>query len=307
MTQTSSHNEATDIDPGRWVTRATPQSLRPYITLMRLDRPNGAWLVMSPCLWSIAMASTTGWPDVRMLMLFALGALIMRGAGCVINDIIDRDLDAQVARSANRPIPTGLVSVPQATVFAAFLCLLGLVILLQLNTLAIALGAASLLTVLIYPYMKRITNWPQVFLGLSANWGALLGWAAVRGDLQLAPGLLYLGGIFWTLGWDTIYGHQDKEDDAEAGIKSGALHLGEATPLWLVVFYAIAVIFIGAAGWVADLGGYFYPALLVAATHLLWQVTTLDIHNPKNCLQRFSANRDFGLLVFAAILMGQIL
>ena len=306
MTEASHHNEATDINPRRWIIRATPGPLHPYVTLMRLDRPNGAWLVLSPCWWSITLASGGTGPDLRMLALFALGAFIMRGAGCVINDIVDRDLDAQVARSANRPIPAGLVTVKQAMAFAVLLCLLGLAILLQLNTFAIGVGALSLVTVLIYPYMKRFTNWPQFFLGISANWGALLGWAAVRGDLQLAPGLLYLGGVFWTLGWDTIYGHQDKEDDERVGIKSGALHLGNATPIWLAFFYTTAVVLIGAAGWFADLGLYFYPALLVASIHLIWQVATLDMHNPKSCLDRFSSNRDFGLLVFVAFVIGQL-
>jgi len=287
--------------------RTTPKAVRPYMMLMRLDRPNGSWLLMMPCWWSITLAAENTWPDLRLLVLFALGAFIMRGAGCVMNDIADRDFDGQVARTANRPIPSGLVSVRNAILFAGLLCLLGLAILVQLNLFAIGIGILSLVTVLIYPYMKRFTYWPQLFLGIAINWGALLGWAAVRGELGLVPGLLYLGGIFWTLGYDTMYGHQDKEDDIRVGIKSAALRLGDATPAWMVFFYVTAVVLIGAAGWFAGLNAYFYPALLAASLHLVWQVVTLDIHNPKNCLQRFSSNRDFGILVFLAFLIGHVL
>ncbi|MFC1673853.1 4-hydroxybenzoate octaprenyltransferase [Pseudomonadota bacterium] len=307
MSETSLSYEASDIRLQRWVIRAAPEALRPYLVLMRLDRPNGAWLGLTPSWWSIALASSGVWPDVKMLVLFALGAVVMRGAGCVVNDIVDRDFDAQVARTKTRPLPCGLVSVKQARAFAVALGGLGLFILLQFNTFAIFVGAVSVLTLVIYPYMKRFTYWPQFFLGLAINWGALLGWAAVRGDLNLAPGLLYLGGIFWTLGWDTIYGHQDKEDDARLGLKSGALRFGLATPKWLMTFYAAALTLIAAAGWQAGLSVYFYPALLPAALHLIWQVATLDMDNPKNCLARFSSNRDFGLLVFAAIVIGQVL
>ena len=298
--------EASDIHP-RWITRVMPLVVRPYVTLMRLDRPNGAWLGMVVSWWSIALASPGAWPDVRLLLLFVLGAFVMRGAGCVVNDMVDREFDAQVARTKNRPIPSGRVSIKQAAVFAVFLCLLGVAILLQFNAFAVGLGALSLITLVVYPYMKRVTYWPQVFLGLAINWGALLGWAAVRGDLGWAPAVLYVGGIFWTLGWDTIYGHQDKEDDARLGLKSGALRFGDATPRWVAFFYTVAVVLIGVAGWLVDLSLYFYPALLVAALHLVWQLVTLDLHTPKNCLARFSSNRDFGLLVFVALLIGQAL
>jgi len=307
MTEASFHHEASDIHSTRWITRITPKPLRPYVTLMRLDRPNGAWLGMTASWWSISLAAGGQGPDIKMLVLFALGAFIMRGAGCVTNDIVDRHFDAQVARTANRPIPSGQVSVLQAKLFAVFLCLLGLSILVQFNAFAIFVGALSLVTMVIYPFMKRFTYWPQIFLGLAINWGALLGWAAVRGGLGWAPGLLYLGGIFWTLGYDTIYGHQDKEDDVRLGLKSGALRLGGATPVWVAFFYGAAVVFIGLAGWQAGLSLYFYPALFIAALHMVWQVATLDLHTPKNCLARFSSNRDFGLLVFVAIVIGQVL
>ena len=297
---------ASDIHTEGWLVRATPKGLHPYIYLMRLDRPYGAWLLLLPCWWSIALAADGAWPDVTMMVLFSMGAFIMRGAGCVTNDIADRDFDGQVARTANRPIPAGLVSVRQALAFAGLLGLLGLVILLQFNRFAIGVGVLSLAIVLIYPYMKRFTYWPQVFLGLSFNWGALLGWAAVRGDLDWAPIALYGAGIFWTLGYDTIYAHQDKEDDILVGIKSTALKLGDATPLWIVLFYTSTIALAALAGWLAELNWTFYPALLPAIAHLVWQVATLDIHDPKNCLVRFKSGRDFGLLLFAAILVGQV-
>ncbi|PHS79171.1 MAG: 4-hydroxybenzoate octaprenyltransferase [Rhodospirillaceae bacterium] len=306
MSKVADHNPASDIIPESWIMRATPKAVRPYMMLMRLDRPNGSWLLMMPCWWSITLAAENTWPDLTLLGLFGLGAFIMRGAGCVINDIADRDFDGQVARTANRPIPSGLVSVRNAVLFAGLLCLFGLAILVQLNLFAIGIGILSLVTVLIYPYMKRFTYWPQLFLGIAINWGALLGWAAVRGELGLVPGLLYLGGVFWTLGYDTMYGHQDKEDDIRVGIKSAALRLGDATPAWMVFFYVTAVVLIGAAGWFAGLNVYFYPALLIASLHLVWQVVTLDIHNPKNCLKRFSSNRDYGFLVFLAVLIGHV-
>jgi len=305
MTDTPLHNTASDLGAERLIVRLTPKPLRPYVMLMRLDRPNGSWLLMGPSWWSITLASSGRWPDLNMLVLFTLGSFIMRGAGCVINDIVDRDFDGKVARTSNRPIPSGLISVKQAILFAALLCALGLLILLQFNVFAIGVGILSLVTVLIYPYMKRFTYWPQFFLGISINWGALLGWAAVRGDLTLVPGLLYLGGVFWTLGYDTIYGHQDKEDDVRVGIKSAALLLGDATPKWMVFFYIMAVALFAGVGWLANLSLYFYPALAIASLHLVWQVVTLDIHNPKNCLARFSSNRDFGLLMFAAFVVGR--
>jgi len=306
MTETPHKSNASDILTGGWIARATPAPLRPYLYLMRLDRPYGAWLLLLPCWWSIALAANGTWPDVKMLVLFTLGAFIMRGAGCVTNDIADRDFDGQVARTANRPIPSGQVSVKQAIAFTVLLGLLGLAILVQFNRFAIGVGVLSLAIVLIYPYMKRFTYWPQVFLGLSFNWGALLGWAAVRGDLDWAPVALYVAGIFWTLGYDTIYAHQDKEDDILVGIKSTALRLGDTTPRWLVFFYALTIVFAALAGWRAGLNWAFYPALIPAAAHLAWQVATVDIHDPKNCLVRFKAGRDFGLLLFAAIIVGQV-
>lgn len=298
---------ASDIHTEGWIVRATPKGLHPYLYLMRLDRPYGAWLLLLPCWWSIALAADGTWPDVTMMVLFTLGAFIMRGAGCITNDIADRDFDGQVARTANRPIPAGLVSIKQALAFTGLLGFLGLAILVQFNRFAIGVGIMSLAIVLVYPYMKRFTYWPQVFLGLSFNWGALLGWAAVRGNLEWAPVALYAAGIFWTLGYDTIYAHQDKEDDILVGIKSTALKLGDATPGWVTFFYTLTLTLAAIAGWLAGLHWSFYLALLPAAAHLTWQVATLDIHDPQNCLARFKSGRDFGLLLFAAILVGQML
>ena len=297
---------ASDIRTEGWIARLTPAPLRPYMYLMRLDRPYGAWLLLLPCWWSVALAADGTWPDARLLALFAVGAFIMRGAGCVMNDIADRDFDGKVARTANRPIPSGQVSIKQAILFLGGLGFMGLGVLVQFNAFAIAIGVLSLVTVVIYPYMKRFTYWPQVFLGLSFNWGALLGWAAVQGSLGAAPGFLYVAGIMWTLGYDTIYAHQDKEDDILVGIKSTALRLGEATRIWLVFFYGGAITLVAASGWLAGLSVFFYPALLPAAAHLTWQVVTVDIHDPKNCLKRFKSNRDFGLLLFAAVIVGQV-
>jgi 4-hydroxybenzoate polyprenyltransferase len=297
-------NSASDIRSEGWIS-TTPRWLQPYLYLVRLDRPYGAWLLLLPSWWSIALAGQGTWPDVKLLILFMFGAFIMRGAGCVSNDIADRDFDGKVARTANRPIPSGQVSIKQAIAFTALLGFMGLAVLLQFNHFAIAVGILSLAPVLIYPYMKRFTYWPQVFLGLAFNWGALLGWAAVRGELGLAPLTLYVAGIFWTLGYDTIYAHMDKEDDILVGIKSTALKLGDATPQWLSFFFAMTISLAALAGWLAGLHWTFYLALVPAAAHLIWQVSTLDISDPKSCLAKFKTSRDFGLLLFAAFVVGQ--
>ena len=305
MTDTTPPTLASDIPSGNWVDRWAPAPLRPYARLARFDRPIGTWLVLLPCWWSVALASP-GWPDGVLLVLFAAGALVMRGAGCTLNDLADRNFDARVARTADRPIPSGAVSVPQAIAYLVFLCLIGLAVLVQFNPFAIAVGAASLVLVAIYPFAKRITYWPQAVLGLTFNWGALLGWAAVREDLALPAGVLYLAGLFWTLGYDTVYAHQDKEDDVLIGVKSTALKLGEATPIWLIGFYTATIALLGLAGYLAALAWPFYAGLALAAGHLGWQVATVNIHDAKNCLTIFKSNRDFGLIVFAAFVAGQL-
>jgi len=288
-----------------WIDRWAPLGSRPYLHLARIDRPIGTWLLLLPCWWSIALA-TPGWPSLVLIALFGAGALIMRGAGCTLNDIADRDFDGKVARTAMRPIPSGAVSIPQAFAFLGLQLLMGLSILLQFNTFAVMVGAGSLLVVAVYPFMKRITYWPQAVLGLAFNWGALLGWAAVRGDLAAPAGILYMAGILWTLGYDTIYAHQDKEDDILIGIKSTALRFGENTDKWLTGFYCGTIGLIAVSGYLSGLGWAFYVGLGLAAAHLVWQVTTLDIDDAKGCLTRFKSNRHFGLIIFAAIIAGQV-
>ncbi len=294
-----------DMPALTWIDRWMPVWLRPYLHLARLDRPIGTWLLLLPCWWSVALA-TPGWPDLRFVALFGIGALIMRGAGCTLNDIADRDFDGQVARTATRPIPSGAVSIPQAVAFLIVQLLLGLAVLLQFNFFAVMVGAGSLVVVAVYPFMKRITDWPQAVLGLAFNWGALLGWAAVRGDLSAAAGVLYMAGILWTLGYDTIYAHQDKEDDILIGVKSTALRLGENTGKWLTGFYCGTILLMALSGYLAGLGWVFYLGLAVAAGHLAWQVARLDTSDAKDCLGKFKSNRTFGLIVFAAIIAGQI-
>ena len=248
-------------------------------------------------------ASTTGnWPDARLIVLFALGALIMRSAGCVLNDLADRKIDAQVARTAARPIASGEISVPGALIFLAVLLLASLAILLQLNPFAIALGAASLVLVAVYPLMKRVTYWPQAWLGLTFNWGALLGWAAARGELSAPAFWLYAAGIAWTLGYDTIYAHQDKDDDVLVGVKSTALKFGAATKPWLAGFYGLTLVFMTTAMLAAGLAWPAFLGIALAAMHFAWQIATLDTGNAENCLKRFRSNRFIGWLILGGIL-----
>lgn len=293
-----------DIPADGLVARA-PRFLRPYLRLARLDRPIGTWLLLWPCWWSLALAAD-GWPDLRLFALFGLGAALMRGAGCCWNDIADRDIDGRVARTAGRPIPSGELSVRQAVGFMVLLALAAFAILLTFNRFAILVGVASLAVVAVYPFMKRITWWPQFFLGLAFNWGALLGWAAVRGALDWAPVLLYAGGILWTLGYDTIYAHQDKDDDALIGVKSSALRLGPKTRPALWLFYAGAAALFAAAGVAADVGWPFYAGLAVAAAQLAWQAARVDLDDPADCLAKFRSNTLFGWLLLAAILAGRL-
>jgi 4-hydroxybenzoate polyprenyltransferase len=296
---------ASDIPKGGWIDRFAPQASRPYARLARLDRPIGTWLLLFPCWWGIALA-TPGWPSLWLMAVFAVGAIVMRGAGCTYNDIVDRDFDARVVRTADRPIPSGAVSVRQAIAFLLAQLLLGVVILLSLSTTAIGLGVLSLVLVFTYPLMKRVTWWPQFFLGLAFNWGALMGYAAVA-DAVLTPSfVLYAAGILWTLGYDTIYAHQDKEDDALIGVKSSALRLGQRTRPALFVFYSGAAILIGAAGGLAGLGWPFFALLAAAAAQLLWQAADVKLDDPADCLAKFKSNRLAGWLVLAGIVAGQL-
>lgn len=296
---------ASDIPKGNWVERFLPAGARPYARMARFDRPIGTWLLLFPCWWSLALAAE-GWPSIYLFVLFGLGAMVMRGAGCTFNDITDRDFDGRVARTADRPIPSGAVSVLQAVIYMVALALIGLVILVQFNRFAVIIGAASLLLIVIYPFMKRVTYWPQFFLGLAFNWGALLGWAAVRGDLGLPAYLLYAAGIFWTLGYDTIYAHQDKEDDALVGIKSLAIKFGSATRPYLYVFYAIAIALMAASGWAAGLSWPFYALVAAGAVQLAWQARDIVLDDPVDCLVKFKSNRLFGWLLVAAMIAGRV-
>ncbi len=299
----TSETTSSDIQSAHWAYRLAPGPARPYLKLARIDRPIGTWLLLFPCWWSLSLAlSAWGeWPDWRLVALFAVGALVMRGAGCTYNDIVDRDFDGRVARTAGRPIPSGQVSVRAAVAYLVLQLLLGLVVLLQFNRFTLGLGVASLALVFTYPFMKRITYWPQAWLGLTFNWGALMGWAAVTGALAWPPLLLYVAGLAWTLGYDTIYAHQDKEDDALIGVKSTALKFGAATKAWLVGFYALATLLMLAAGVVAGLGWPFVVGIGGVVLHFAWQVVTLDIDDPANCIQRFRSNRFVGWILLAGI------
>lgn len=293
-----------DAPPANWVDLHAPEGWRPYLRLMRADRPIGTWLLLLPCwqgLGLAAMADAPRWADLWIFLACGIGAFVMRGAGCALNDIADRDFDGRVERTKLRPIPSGAISAPQAALFMGALCLIGLVILLTLDKAAIWLGVISLIPVAVYPFMKRVTWWPQFFLGIAFNWGALLAWAAHAGGLGLAPVLLYLGGICWTLGYDTIYAHQDKEDDALIGVKSTARLFGAETRRWMIGFYAGAVILAGAAGVAAGGGWPFWIGLFAYAAHLFWQIRSLRIDDPAHCLKLFRSNREAGLILMAGI------
>jgi 4-hydroxybenzoate polyprenyltransferase len=295
--------DPSDIHHGDWVERWLPRWAEPYARLARWDRPIGTWLLLFPGWWGIALASPR-WPGPLLLPLFAIGAVAMRGAGCTLNDIADRDYDGSVARTRLRPIPSGRVSVPQAIAFMAAQLAVGAAVLFSLKPLCWWLGLAVLALIGTYPFMKRITYWPQLFLGLNFNWGALLGWAAVTGSLDWPAVLLYCGGIFWTLGYDTIYAHQDKEDDARIGVKSSALALGARTRPFLFAFYGAALALWAAAGIRVDLGVLFWAGLAGAGLQLYWQAAYVNIDDPADCLAKFRSNRIAGWLLLIGIAAG---
>jgi 4-hydroxybenzoate polyprenyltransferase len=294
-------SDATD----NWVDTRAPLWSRPYLRLSRLDRPIGSWLLLMPCWWSAALAAGIAQDISRLpliLVLFLIGAFAMRGAGCTWNDITDRDLDAQVERTRSRPIPAGQVSVPQAAAFLVLQALIGLAVLLQFNRFAVGCGIASLVIVAIYPFMKRITYWPQIVLGLAFSWGALMGFAVTFGRIDTTALVLYAGSIAWVIGYDTIYAHQDAEDDALIGIKSTALLFGARTRPALMVFYGLAVALIGVALALAGAGWMAWLGLAAFAAHLCRQIARLEIGDPALCLKIFKSNRDAGLLLFAGLL-----
>ncbi len=295
-----------DAAPTNWVDRYAPLALRPWLKLARLDRPAGIWLLLLPGWQGIALAAAMErrLPDLRLIVLFAIGSVLMRSAGCAFNDIVDRDIDAKVARTAARPIASGQISVKGALAFVAACCLISLAILLTFNWVTIALGVASLALVAIYPFMKRITWWPQAWLGLTFNWGALMGFAAAAGGLAVAALLLYAGGVFWTLGYDTIYAVQDLEDDALAGVKSSARRLGEAAPRGVTIFYFLALVLAATACMAGGLGPLFLPLVVVYGIHLIRQARALRIDDPMLALRLFRSNRDAGLILLAALIAG---
>jgi 4-hydroxybenzoate polyprenyltransferase len=289
---------------GNWVDGLAPSFARPYLRLARLDRPIGSWLLLIPCWWSMGLAGmhAGSFPSVRHIVLFFIGAFAMRGAGCTWNDLADRNLDGLVERTRSRPIPSGQITVTQATLFMVAQALVGLGVLLQFNDFTIVTGLVSLLVVAVYPFMKRITYWPQIVLGLAFSWGALMGWPAAFGHLDWPALVLYLGSISWVIGYDTIYAHQDREDDLLIGIKSTALLFGANTRPMLAAFYAAAVVLIGIAGALAGGRWIFLLGLVAFAAHLTWQVRRLDIDDSAHCLKLFKSNRDAGLILFAAML-----
>jgi 4-hydroxybenzoate polyprenyltransferase len=273
-----------------------------YLRMMRLTQPTGVWLLMWPCWWAVALASP-GFPSFMTLFLFFAGAFLMRPVGCIINDIADRKFDAKVARTQDRPLVTGEITVGEAVRLALWLLLLALGVAFLLGKDVVWWSLAALPLVILYPWMKRITWWPQVFLGLTFNWGALVGWVAVQGTVEFPAVMLYLGGVFWTLGYDTIYAHQDKADDAEAGIKSSALRLGKNTKPVLFFFYTLAVLCWAIAGQALQVQPIFYAVLAFIWLHFQWLLVRVDLENPASCHQAFSAHTLTGWLFFIAALL----
>lgn len=280
----------------------------PYARLMRIDRPIGSWLLFWPCGWSIALSAPAGcWPDLWTLTLFGAGAFIMRGAGCTINDMWDRDIDGKVARTRNRPLVAGELTSADAWFFLGAQLGVGLLILLELNWYSIVLGASSLGLVIIYPLMKRITHWPQLVLGMTFNWGALLGWSATQGSVMWSACLpLYVAGVCWTIVYDTIYAHQDKVDDALLGIKSTAIRFGDNTKLWLSGFSTAMIGGLVASGMVCEQTWPYYSAVGVISAHLAHQIYSLNIDNPTDCATKFISNHQVGLILFLGIVLGTL-
>jgi len=293
-----------DADRGNWVDRWAPLAWRPYARLARLDRPIGWWLLLWPCWWAAALAAVAAgapWPNPWHLALLLVGAIVMRGAGCTYNDVVDRDVDAKVTRTRSRPIPSGQVSARRAFAFAVVLSVVGLVVLLQFNWTTVFVGALSLVVVAAYPFAKRVTDWPQMVLGLAFSWGAFVGWTAVFGRLDWAPLALYVAAILWTIGYDTIYAHQDRRDDAIIGVRSTARLFGRHTKRTIAGLFALATLAMAVAFWLAGAGWPAWLGLAGFALHLGWQVATLDEDDPARCLMLFRSNRIAGWLPFAGL------
>ena len=309
ITSPSDSGRVADAPSNNWVYRALPRGAWPYAQLARWDRPIGWQLLLLPCLWSTALAANlsaaVGTFDltrfVTHLLLFFVGAIAMRGAGCTYNDLVDHDIDQAVARTRSRPLPSGRVTRRQAKIFMALQALVGLVVLLQFNLFAIVLGVASLAIVAIYPFAKRFTDWPQFFLGMAFSWGALMGWAAEFSEVSSASVALYIAAIAWTIGYDTIYAHQDKEDDALIGVRSTARLFGENTAQWLMGLYGLTVALIALSFWLTGVGLVAWLGLAVAGIMLAWQIATLDIDDPEQCLALFKFNGVVGLILFIGL------
>ncbi|WP_445501481.1 4-hydroxybenzoate octaprenyltransferase [Microvirga sp. G4-2] len=299
-----------DAVRGHWADRWAPVGLRPYLRLARIERPIGWWLLLLPCWWSAGLAAIVKgqpWPDPLHCLLFLIGAVAMRGAGCTYNDIVDRDLDIRVERTRQRPLPSGQVSLKGALAFLGLQALVGLLVLLQFNTFAIAVGFGSLGVVALYPFMKRFFWMPQIVLGLAFSWGALMGWAAAFGSLSLAPILLYVASVAWVVGYDTIYALQDIEDDEIAGIKSSARFFGERVRMGVGICYALTIVLMTAAFIEADVGLSSYLGLGLFALHLGRQVARIDRSDGAGALRLFRSNRDAGLILFAAMVADALL
>ncbi len=305
-----------DAPTGHWVYRVLPRGLWPYAQLARWDRPIGWWLLLWPCWWSAALSASAFalpggdivglLPSPLTLVLFLIGAMAMRGAGCTYNDIVDVDIDGGVERTRSRPLPSGQVTRRQAWIFLVVQALIGLAVLLQFNGFTILLGIASLAIVAIYPFAKRFTYWPQLFLGLAFSWGALMGWAAEFGNLTLSPVLLYFGSILWVIGYDTIYAHQDKEDDAIVGVRSTARLFGARTKQALVALYGFALLFFAVSFALAAVPMPALAGLVAAGAHMAKQIRTLDIDDPDQCLRLFKSNSVVGWLIFLGLLGGAV-
>ncbi|KQY48418.1 4-hydroxybenzoate octaprenyltransferase [Rhizobium sp. Root483D2] len=298
-----------DAPSNNWVYRVLPRPLWPYAQLARWDRPIGWQLLMWPCFWSAALAANaaaalgtfSAGRFVFHLLLFFIGAVAMRGAGCTYNDIIDHDIDMEVARTRSRPLPSGRVTRLQAKVFMVLQALAGLIVLLQFNGFSIGLGIFSLIFVAVYPFAKRFTDWPQFFLGLAFSWGAIMGWAAEFGSIALAPVVLYAAAIAWTVGYDTIYAYQDKEDDELIGVRSTARRFGDRPRPWLFALYGMTILLLFVAFALAGAGLLAYLGLLMAAVLLFYQILVLDIHDAAQCLTLFKFNNVVGLILFVSL------
>ncbi|CAJ0598746.1 unnamed protein product [Cylicocyclus nassatus] len=306
--ETPPHSRSIKLPTPADLVDAAPPALKPYLQLMRLHTPTGSWLLYWPCTWSIALATPAGQlPSLYYLLLFGAGSVLMRGAGCVVNDILDKEYDKRVERTKMRPLACGTLNQRQAISFLAVLLSSSLAILLQFNWFSVAVGASSLIAIVIYPLAKRYTYWPQFVLGLTFNWGALLGWSAVQGSLSYAPIALYLSALQWTLLYDTIYAHQDKTDDIMIGVKSTALLFGDKTKYWLTGFGTAAIAGLAVTGQLAEQTWPYYVGLAATSLHFGWQIGTLDINDGSDCWKKFRSNRWMGAILFSGIVAGTLL